>query len=275
MESGAINDITATNNGHVILIAIFQSLSSVYSGIFEVIIRYRVNRKNKTNQTDIKIRNNITNPSLFLTILLYIIISSLDAITNFLFVYRVFLIKEVPNPPYIENKGILIFASCLCCYFILGYKLERYQFFALGIIIIAFIFNGTMSVFNVDSFSTTILEIEFIVCIGYNCYRIKINQDNTPTHRVIADSFYSLVMHIIQMLTNKVSLSSFGYLIGYCTVVFGCCVYNEIIIVNFCNLNSNTEREVTKRAISESSVEIYDDILAEGEINVIRRDSLV
>ena len=120
LESGAINDITATNNGHVILIAIFQSLSSVYSGIFEVIIRYRVNRKNKTNQTDIKIRNNITNPSLFLTILLYIIISSLDAITNFLFVYRVFLIKEVPNPPYIENKGILIFASCLCCYFILG-----------------------------------------------------------------------------------------------------------------------------------------------------------
>ena len=101
------------------------------------------------------------------------------------------------------------------------------------------------------------------------------HKDNTPTHRVIADSFYSLVMHIIQMLTNKVSLSSFGYLIGYCTVVFGCCVYNEIIIVNFCNLNSNTEREVTKRAISESSVEIYDDILAEGEINVIRRDSLV
>ena len=163
LESGAINDITATNNGHVILIAIFQSLSSVYSGIFEVIIRYRVNRKNKTNQTDIKIRNNITNPSLFLTILLYIIISSLDAITNFLFVYRVFLIKEVPNPPYIENKGILIFASCLCCYFILGYKLERYQFFALGIIIIAFIFNGTMSVFNGDSFSTTILEIEFCI----------------------------------------------------------------------------------------------------------------
>ena len=33
LESGAINDITATNNGHVILIAIFQSLSSVYSGI--------------------------------------------------------------------------------------------------------------------------------------------------------------------------------------------------------------------------------------------------
>ena len=165
LESGAINDITATNNGHVILIAIFQSLSSVYSGIFEVIIRYRVNRKNKTNQTDIKIRNNITNPSLFLTILLYIIISSLDAITNFLFVYRVFLIKEVPNPPYIENgtKGILIFASCISCYFILGYKLDKYQFFALGIIIIASIFNGTMSVFNGDSFNFEIFVIALCI----------------------------------------------------------------------------------------------------------------
>ena len=47
LDSGAINDITATNNGHVILIGIFQSLSSVYSGIFEVIIRYRVKKSNQ------------------------------------------------------------------------------------------------------------------------------------------------------------------------------------------------------------------------------------
>ena len=344
LESAAINDITADNIGKVILIAIFQSLSSVYSGIFEAIIRYRLKAKNKKNQAEMRIRDNITKPSCYLTILLYIIISFLDAFTNFLFVNRVFLIKEKPNPPYIENgtKGILIFASCISCYFILGYKLDKYQFLALGIIIIASIFNGTMSVFNGDSFNfaifgialcinsltgfqeviekyvmhfmfqspfmilfiegvidVVILSISYcvvfiwnsydikewfinnllhnvifsIVCIGYNCYRIKINQDYTPTHRVIADSFYSLLLHIIRMLTTEISLSSFGFLIGYSTVVFGCCVYNEIIIVNCCDLNRNTEREVTIRAIRESTVD--NDILTKGNNNINKRESVV
>lgn len=50
LESAAINDITADNIEKVILIAIFQSLSSVYSGIFEAIIRYRLKAKNKKNK---------------------------------------------------------------------------------------------------------------------------------------------------------------------------------------------------------------------------------
>lgn len=323
LEASSIKDINATYTSHVIVIAIFQSLSSVYSGIFEIIIRYRLNYR--INKYSIPKSVNKRKQSLLFLVVLFLLISILDAVTNFMFVYRTYMIQGVPNPPYIENgtKGILIFASCLCCYFILSYKLEVYQICALGIITFAFILNGLMSLANGDDFEIEIFVIELainsltafqeviekylmhfmyqspfmilfieglldvsfltvsffvlkddmnigewftnnlfhniifsIVCVGYNCYRIKINRDSTPTHRVIADSFFSLILHIISMLSSrKLTLGSFGYLFGYTTVVFGCCIYNEIIVLNFCNLNRNTVKEVSLRSIRESNID--------------------
>ena len=325
LEASSIKDISATLTSHVIVISIFQSLSSVYSGIFEMIIQYRLNRRRRKNPIEKKKNVNKSKSSSIFSIFLFILISILDASTNFMFVYRTYMIKGVPNPPYIENgtKGILIFASCLGCYFILSYKLEMYQIFALGIITFAFILNGLMSLANGDDFDIKIFLIELainsltafqeviekylmhfmfqspfmilfieglldvfflsvslfvfkyelnigewfihnllhniifsIVCVGYNCYRILINRDSTPTHRVIADSFFSLLLHIISMLSlRELTFGSFGYLIGYTTVVFGCCIYNEIIVLNFLGLNRNTVNEVAKRSIRESNID--------------------
>ena len=39
------------------------------------------------------------------------------------------------------------------------------------------------------------------------------------------------------------------------TVVFGCCIYNEIIVLNFWGLNRNTVNEVAKRSIRENNID--------------------
>ena len=35
--------------------------------------------------------------------------------------------------------------------------------------------------------------------------------------------------------------------IGYCIIMFGVMVYLEIIILNFCGLNANTDKEISDR----------------------------
>ncbi len=46
-------------------------------------------------------------------------------------------------------------------------------------------------------------------------------------------------------------------IIGYFILLVGCFVYNEIIIINFCNLNKFTKREISRRSIKESHIQPF------------------
>ena len=72
----------------------------------------------------------------------------------------------------------------------------------------------------------------------------------TPTHICIGDCFSSIIFYIFDDLKKGNNILK---IVGYLFLSFGCLVFNEIIILNFCNLGKNTKYEISKRG--EQSLE--------------------
>lgn len=87
-------------------------------------------------------------------------------------------------------------------------------------------------------------------CTGYNVFRILINNNSTPTHRIISDSI-SAMLFFLSTLTKDFSyediLIGLGYFITFC----GSVVYNEVIVFKFWKLNQDTANEINKRIKEE------------------------
>ena len=90
----------------------------------------------------------------------------------------------------------------------------------------------------------------FISMISYESFRILLNQRFSPSHRSIADVAGCFVEWII-LLCGSPKFEVWYYIIGfigYFIIMFGVMVYLEIIILNFCGLNANTDKEISGRA---------------------------
>ena len=95
-------------------------------------------------------------------------------------------------------------------------------------------------------------------CGGYNLFRILINRDFSPTHRVISDSFYSFVIHITKMFGYKQLVIQISYFFGYLFVVIGSLIYNEMIIITCCGIDSDTGNKISIRGIDEYKLVTFD-----------------
>lgn len=122
------------------------------------------------------------------------------------------------------------------------------------ILIFFFGFNG-YSEKNKNWFLNNILNLFVfaIVCVGYTCFRIIINRKTTPTHRIVADTFYSFLLHIISIAQARTSNKTLLYisLIGYIIIVLGSLIYNEYIILKFWEFDRDTKKEIDMRAFEE------------------------
>lgn len=98
------------------------------------------------------------------------------------------------------------------------------------------------------------------VCVGYSCFRLLINRDYTPTHRVNADTFASLCFFIISISNIPWNPINLVLLIGFLIINLGNCIYNEIIIINFYGLNKDTQNQIHLRGNDESNM-VYDELL--------------
>ena len=90
-----------------------------------------------------------------------------------------------------------------------------------------------------------------LVCIGYSVFRIVINRDFSPTHRILADTFVSLVFYVVFLLQITPSVLNIAFLIGFIVDTIGSMVYNEIIILRFFALDKDTKFAIFDREVEE------------------------
>ena len=72
----------------------------------------------------------------------------------------------------------------------------------------------------------------------------------TPTHICIGDCLSSIIFYIFDDLKKGNNILK---IVGCLFLSFGCLIFNEIIILNFCNLGKNKKYEISKRG--EQSIE--------------------
>ena len=93
----------------------------------------------------------------------------------------------------------------------------------------------------------------------------------TPSYLMISECISQIITTIIE---NSLKNYNIGFIIGiyiiYFIIICFLCVYNEIIIFNFCLLNIDTAKNILSRAIIENN---YLDYVEEEEDNI--DDSIV
>lgn len=96
----------------------------------------------------------------------------------------------------------------------------------------------------------------------YDIFRIKTNQEYSPTHRSIGDtlgSFFFWIVLVIMKCFNWFDFEFIGsaafsliYLVSYLIILIGVYVFLEIILLHFCSLDRNTKYMIKKRAEIEN-----------------------
>ena len=74
-------------------------------------------------------------------------------------------------------------------------------------------------------------------------------KDLSPCHFLTSDSIITVELNILVDCYNEEIVllkNPLFYLFSFLTI-FACLIYNEIIIITFCNLNYNTKKEIIKR----------------------------
>lgn len=95
----------------------------------------------------------------------------------------------------------------------------------------------------------------------FDLFRIKTNQIFSPTHRSIGDTFGSFLYWIANFFLNAFGLFGEGlgsgvafnlvYIASYLVIIFGVAIFLELVILNCCGLEVNTEFMIKKRAKEE------------------------
>lgn len=99
-----------------------------------------------------------------------------------------------------------------------------------------------------------------ITCLAlYHVLRLLTNKTYSPTHRIVADILVIVYFFWVDDRGNDYSGNKAFYIIMkmilYFVLFLGCLIYHELIILNFCKLNYNTQIEIDKRGVRDSSVE--------------------
>ena len=74
-----------------------------------------------------------------------------------------------------------------------------------------------------------------------------------PTHRIISDGVFSILSVTVFFFLEEQKITAayiINQILGHICIIIGIVIYNEIIIVNFCGLDVNTDKEIKYRALS-------------------------
>ena len=101
--------------------------------------------------------------------------------------------------------------------------------------------NGKIDIF----YSLGLFFTLFMTCLGL-WLTVK---ELTPCHFLTSDSIITFELNILLdcLSVEKKLLRNILFYVFSIIIIFGCLVYNEIIIINFCKLNYNTRMEIIKR----------------------------
>ena len=111
------------------------------------------------------------------------------------------------------------------------------------------IISGFKSISNIQEIILSLLSIIFLfmTCLGL-WLTVKYL---SPCHFLTSDSLITLELNIMVDFYNPnftLMTNPLFYIFSVITI-FGCLIYNEIIVIKICNLNYNTRNEIIKRNI--------------------------
>lgn len=80
----------------------------------------------------------------------------------------------------------------------------------------------------------------------------------SPSHYLTSESIGAFGLNIVNECyrNNKLLKNPLFYIFPFITI-FACFIYNEILIINACNLNYNTRKSIIERQSSESNISRY------------------
>jgi hypothetical protein len=192
----------------------------------------------------------------------------LSSISFILLLFSLLLIEKINFLVYIDSVLIFIFTG-------ISYIFQKYMIdlkyaerfiilfykglFSLIIIIISqifyYIFDKKMLInFNKLFNNIFCLGIYFILILFYEIIIIMLINDTKNIIFFLLIVFSNFFSEIIFPIKTKYKITTqipFIYFFIHLINIFGCLIFMEIIILNFCNLNKNIENEMIKRSIIE------------------------
>lgn len=90
---------------------------------------------------------------------------------------------------------------------------------------------------------------------AYTYMVIAINYKFSPSHKLISESF-SYIFVFLDYYVFSYDTKAIVAMIGCFICFIGSLIYNEIIVLTICNLDSDTEKEINERALSEEIEDI-------------------
>ena len=98
---------------------------------------------------------------------------------------------------------------------------------------------------DIPSFLTLILYL--FVTLILNLLAILTNYYFNPNYRVISDSFTDVINYLYILTVFGKNYYEWYIIIGNIILIFGILIFNEIIVLNFCDISRNTKYEIYKR----------------------------
>ena len=192
----------------------------------------------------------------------------LSFISFILLLFSLLLIEKINFLVYIDS--VLIFTLFGISYIFQKYMIDiKYAdrfiilfykgLFSLIIIIISqifyYIFDKKMLInFNKLYNNIFCLGIYFILILIYEIISIMLIKETKNIIFFLLIIFSNFFSEIIFPIKTKYKITTqipFIYFFIHLINIFGCLIFMEIIILNFCNLNKNIENEMIKRSIIE------------------------
>ena len=122
--------------------------------------------------------------------------------------------------------------------------------------LIIFILNK-LDVLILSDFSFYLKNVNILNILMYSFF-----YSLTKIFILLTNFYFSPTMVSVSDYISAFALDLYSYnkwykIIGYFILLVGCFVYNEIIIINFCDLNKFTKREISRRSIKESQIKPF------------------
>ena len=135
-------------------------------------------------------------------------------------------------------------------YFILFVESVLGEIYAVIILLINYISDGGPYVYSPDKIWTIpwgYAILFSLACIPYSNMRLLIGRDFNPTDRIVADKVGNFYFFLLYLNLRKPIPYYIISIIGFMMIIFGSIVYNETIVLKFCNLHRDTAKEIEAR----------------------------
>ena len=104
---------------------------------------------------------------------------------------------------------------------------------------------------NIDNYYNFFLySLGLIVTLFMTCLGLWLTVKGlSPCHFLTSDSIITFELNILFdiLYREKILIKNVFFYIFSIIIIFGCLIYNEIIIINICKLNFNTRKQIIKR----------------------------